>query len=86
MLYTGQYNKENVLPVPVFGTSIRELSGQTEENLGFVCDFTSENKEEKTNRHYLNPSCRPFFAVCVCEVSSKKNEGFLWCLQVFRGC
>ena len=35
-LYTGQYNKENVLPVPVFGKSTRELSGHTEENLGFV--------------------------------------------------
>ena len=35
-LYTGQYNKENVLPVPVFGKSTRELSGHTEEILGFV--------------------------------------------------
>ena len=47
-LYTGQYNKENVLPVPVFGKSTRELSGHTEENIFCVCDFTSENKEEKT--------------------------------------
>ena len=47
-LYTGQYNKENVLPVPVFGKSTRELSGHTEENLVCVCDFTSEYKEEKT--------------------------------------
>ena len=31
-----QYNKENVPPVPVFGKSTRELSGHTEENLGFV--------------------------------------------------
>ena len=45
-----------------------------------MCDFTSENKEEKTNRH-LNPNCRFFFAVCIREVSSKKTEGFLWCLQ-----
>ena len=35
-LYTGQYNKERVLPVPVFGKSTRELSGHTEENQGFV--------------------------------------------------
>ena len=35
-LYTGQYNRENVLPVPVFGKSTRELSGRTERNLGFV--------------------------------------------------
>ena len=37
-LYTGQYNKEHVPPVPVFGKSTRELSGHTEEKtcLGFV--------------------------------------------------
>ena len=34
-LYMGKYNKENALPVPVFGKSTRELSGHTEENLGF---------------------------------------------------
>ena len=34
--YTGQYNKELFLPVPVFGKSTRELSGHTEGNLGFV--------------------------------------------------
>ena len=33
---TGQYNKERALPVSVFGKSTRELSGHTEENLGFV--------------------------------------------------
>ena len=35
-LYTGQYNKERALPVPVFAKSTRELSGHPEENLGFV--------------------------------------------------
>ena len=58
-LYTGKYNKENALPVPVFGKNTRELSGHTEENPFCVCDFTSENKEEKNHRH-LNPNCRPF--------------------------
>ena len=37
--------------VPVFEKSTRELNGHTEENLG-LCDFTSENKEDKTNRHF----------------------------------
>ena len=35
-LYTGQYNKEHVYSVPVFGKKTRELGGHTEENLGFV--------------------------------------------------
>ena len=35
-LYTGQYNKERVLPVPVFGKSTRDSSGHTEENLRSV--------------------------------------------------
>ena len=35
-LYTGKYNKENVLPAPVFGKNTRELSEHAEWNLGFV--------------------------------------------------
>ena len=49
-----------------------------------LCDFTSENKEEKTNRH-LNPNCRPFFAVCIREVSSKKTKDFFGVYRYFAG-
>ena len=82
-LYTGQYNKERILSVHVFGKSTRELSGgHTEENLFFWCDFTPENKEEKTNRH-LSSNCRPFFAVCIREVSSKKPKDFFGVYRYF---
>ena len=53
--------------MPVFGKSTRELTW-------VLCNFTSETKEEKTNRHlYFN--CRPFFAVCKAAQprSSEKN-------------
>ena len=84
-LYTGQYNKERILSVHVFGKSTRELSGgHTEENLFFLCDFTPENKEEKTNRH-LSSNCRPFFAVCIREVSSKKPKDFFGVYRYFAG-
>ena len=44
-LYTGQYNKERALPVPVFGKSTRELNGHAEDNLGFTrCTYATCEK------------------------------------------
>ena len=83
-LYTGQYNKENALPVPVFGKSTRELKAGTPKGTWGLCDFTLENKEAKPVRH-LNPNCRPFFAVCIREVSSKKSKGFFGVYRYLAG-
>jgi len=69
--------------VPVFEKSNRELSG-TPKITWVLCDFTSENKEEKTNRH-LNPNCRPLFAVCIREVSSRKPKEFFGVYRYFAG-
>ena len=39
-----------------------------------MCDFISENKEEKTNRHLNLPTAAHFFAVCIREVSSTTKK------------
>ena len=69
--------------LPVFGKSTRELSGHTEEILGFV--WFHFRKQRRENHRHLNPSCRPFFSVCIREVSSKKPKDFFGVYRYFAG-
>ena len=49
-----------------------------------LCDFTSENKEEKTNRH-LKPNCHPFFFGLYTRGFIENPKGFFNVYRYFAG-
>ena len=67
----GSITKNVPSPCPYSERAPANQAG-TAKRTWVLCDFTSENKEEKTNRH-LNPNCRPFFAIFIREISSEKK-------------
>ena len=80
----GSTTKKMSSPCPYSERAPANEAGTPTKRTWVLCDFTSENKEEKTNRH-LNPNCRPFFAVCIRGVLSKKMKDFFGVYRYFAG-